>query len=136
MGSDSKNDSGNYVAATKMYNIAKPINRRNKRLVDVILAAIFIIGFPVFIFLQKKPAGFYKNVFEVLAGRKTWVGYATETNDLPPIKKSVIISTSLPIKLNELPHESLLKSDEWYATGYSAINDLKKIMKGFKYLYY
>ena len=136
VGSDSKNNSGDYVAATKMYNIAKPINRRNKRLIDVALAIIFIIGFPVFIFLQKRPARFYKNVFEVLAGRKTWVGYATEINDLPSIKKPVISSTALPIKLNELPAESLLKSDEWYATGYSAITDLKKIIKGFKYLYY
>ena len=136
VGSDSKNDSGDYVAATKMYKIAKPIHRRNKRLVDVVLAIIFIIGFPVFIFFQKKPAGFYKNVFEVLAGRKTWVGYATETNDLPSIKKSVISSTALPTKLNELPNESLIKSDDWYATGYTAITDLKKIIKGFKYLYY
>jgi hypothetical protein len=71
-----------------------------------------------------------------LAGKKTWVGYATEENDLPPIKKSVISSTSLPIKLNGLPNESLLKSDEWYATGYSALLDLKKISRGFKYLYY
>jgi hypothetical protein len=136
VGSDSKNDSGDYVAATKMYNIAKPINRRNKRLIDVVLAFIFIIGFPVFIFLQKRPACFYKNVFDVLAGRKTWVGYAIETNDLPPIKKAVISSTALPTILNELPNESLLKNDEWYATGYSAITDLKKIINGFKYLYY
>jgi hypothetical protein len=136
VGSDSKNDSGDYVASTKIYNIAKPINRRNKRLFDVVLAGIFILGFPVFIFLQKRPAGFYKNVFKVLAGKKTWVGYATEENDLPPIKKSVISSTSLPIKLNGLPNESLLKSDEWYATGYSALLDLKKISRGFKYLYY
>jgi hypothetical protein len=72
----------------------------------------------------------------VLAGQKTWVGYATAANELPVIRNSVISSTSLPVLLNELPTESLLISDAWYATGYSVMVDLKKISRGFKYLHY
>jgi hypothetical protein len=55
---------------------------------------------------------------------------------LPQIKASVITSTALPAMLNDLPTESLQKSDEWYASGYTAITDLKKISRGFKYLHY
>ena len=71
-----------------------------------------------------------------MAGKKTWVGYATDTNGLHTIKEPVITSTALPKELNDLPAESLQKSDEWYAIGYTAMTDLKKISKGFKYLHY
>jgi len=136
VGSDSKNVSGDYVAAAKKYKIAKPVNRRNKRLIDIMVAVLSVIGIPVLFFIQKKPAGFYKNVLQVLNGQKTWVGYAAPSNGLPVIKKAVLSSTSLPVILNELPAESLQISDEWYAISYSPFTDLKKIYRGFKYLHY
>jgi len=136
VGSDSKNDSGDYVAAGKKYRIATPANRRNKRLLDITVAVLFVISFPVHIFLQKGPYSFYKNVFAVLFGKKTWIGYAVPFNELPQIRKAVITSTTLPPLLNELPTESLRKSDEWYAASYTAMVDLKKIINGYKFLYY
>ena len=136
MGSDSRNLSGDYVAAGKKYNIAKPVNRRNKRLLDIITSVFFILGFPVHIFLQKRPGRFYKNVFAVLNGQRTWIGYSTGSHKLPGIRKGVITSTALPAHLNELPEESLVKSDEWYAAGHSVILDLKIIKAGYAYLYY
>ncbi|HAO45573.1 MAG TPA: glycosyl transferase family 2 [Chitinophagaceae bacterium] len=136
VGSDSKNVSGDYVAAAKKYRVAKPINRRNKRLFDISLSAFFIISFPVHLFLQKRPAGFYKNVFSVLAGNKSWVGYASANKQLPPIHAGVLTSTALPFLLNELPEESLQKSDEWYASEYTVMLDVQKIRSGYRYLYY
>ena len=136
VGSDSKNVSGDYIAAATNYYIAKPVNRRNKRLIDILLAVFFIVGAPILVFVKKSAAGFYKNVFWVLAGKKTWIGYAAPLNKFPEIKKGVISSTSLPILLNELPTESLLKNDEWYALNYTALIDLQKISRGFKYLHY
>jgi O-antigen biosynthesis protein len=136
VGSDSKNVSGDYVAAVKKYNIAKPVNRRNKRLFDIIIAILFIIALPLLIILKKRPLDFYKNVFAVLTGQKTWIGYAVTPNGLPAIKNSVISSTSLPATLNELPAENLQKSDEWYASGYSVALDLKQMLSGFKYLHF
>jgi hypothetical protein len=128
--------SGDYITAGKKYSIDMPVNRRNKRLVDVITAFLFIIGFPVMLFLQKNPANFYKNVFSVLFRQKTWVGYAALSDELPVIRRGIITSTSLPAPLNELPEESLRKSDEWYAINYSAMLDLQKIRTGFKFLSY
>ena len=136
VGSDSKNLTGDYIAAATNYNIAKPLNRRNKRLIDILLAVFFIAGVPILVFIKKDFTGFYKNVFWVLTGKKTWIGYAAPLNKFPEIKKGVISSTSLPILLNELPTESLLKNDEWYASNYTALLDLKKISRGFKYLHY
>lgn len=136
VGSDSKNVSGDYVTAVKKYSIAKPINRRNKRLLDILVSLLFIISFPVHFALQKKPFRFYKNIFDVLLRKKTWVGYASAKNELPAIRKGIITSTELPAQLNELPEESLRKTDEWYASSYSLLLDLQKIRNGYKTLYY
>lgn len=136
VGSDSKNLSGDYVAAVKKYNIARPINRRNKRLLDIAVTLIFLMSFPVHFFLQKKPIQFFKNLFAVLVGRATWVGYTSNKNRLPVIREGIITSTALPARLNELPEESLVKSDEWYASEYLPWLDLQKIKRGYRYLYY
>lgn len=134
VGSDSKNVSGGYVAIGKKYSIAKPVNRRNKRLLDILIAITFTVSFPVHLFLQKKPARFFKNVFWVLAGKRTWVGYASDDPALPLIRRGILTSTALPALLNELPPQNLKNSDEWYASGYSILTDLQILNRGYKHL--
>ena len=136
VGSDSRKESGDYVSISKKYEIDKPPNRRNKRLLDVCFSLFFILSFPVHIFLQKKPLQFYKNVFSVLLKQKTWIGYAGNSEGLPTLLNPVLTSTSLPAVLNELPAESLRNADEWYASSYSVLLDLQKIKRGYKYLFY
>ncbi len=136
VGSDHKNVTGDYVAVSKKYTISKPVNRRNKRLIDICIALFFIISFPIHLMLQKSPSRFYKNVFAVLFRQKTWIGYALPLNALPVIRKGVLTSTAFPASLNELPDESLRKSDEWYAEGYSTLLDLQKIRSGYKFLFH
>jgi O-antigen biosynthesis protein len=136
IGSDSKDISGNYVTVNNRYTITNPVNKRNKALLDVTVAIIFLITFPIHFLTQKKPLQFFKNVFWVLLGKKTWVGYAAPENKLPLIKAGVLTSTTLPAMVNDLPAESLHLSDDWYATSYSAATDIKKILRGYKYLCY
>lgn len=136
IGSDSKDVSGNYVSVNDKFTITTPINKRNKNLLDAVVAVSFLLTFPIHLFLQKKPLQFFKNVFFVLLTKKTWVGYAVMPSKLPAIKVGVLSSTTLPHQLNDLPIESLLLSDEWYATAYAAGIDAKKIWRGYKYLYY
>ena len=136
VGSDSRKESGDYVSGSKKYEIEKPLNQRNKRLLDISIAVFFILSLPVHIFLQKKPVQFYKNVFSVLLKQKTWIGYAGNRDGLPALLNPVLTSTSLPAVLNELPAESLRKADEWYASGYSALLDLQIIKRGYKNLFY
>ncbi len=136
VGSDSKNMSGDYVAVGKRYNIGQPVNLRKKRLLDILTSVFFIISSPVHLAFQKKPARFYKNVFAVLLGKKTWIGYSVASEELPLIRKGILTSTALPAPLNELPRESLENIDDWYALSYSAMQDLKKISRGYKHLSY
>lgn len=136
VGSDSKNTSGGFIDNSIKYNIEVPLQSRNKRLLDIVVSILFILAVPVIIFIKTNVAAFYKNVFAVLIGKKTWIGYAAAKNDLPKLKPAVITSTTLPAALNDLPVESLQKSDAWYASGYTMATDLKKIARGFKYLHY
>ncbi len=134
IGSNNKDISGEYFSATNKYTIDNPVNKRNKNLLDAVVAVIFLLSFPVHLFFQKKPLRFLKNVFAVLFMQKTWVGYAAPADKLPAIKKGILTSTTLPQSANDLPIESLHLSDEWYATYYSATTDIKKIIRGYKYL--
>jgi len=136
VGSDNKDISGGYVTASDSYTIMDPVNIRNKNLLDAVAAVIFLVSFPVHFMLQKKPFHFFKNVFAVLFRQKTWIGYAAPSDKLPAIKKGVLTSTALPQQVNDLPVESLKLSDEWYATFYSVSTDMKKIVRGYKYLWY
>lgn len=134
IGSDSKDVSGKYVTVSNKYTIAYPVNKRNKNLLDVITALIFLLSFPLHLIIQKKPTQFCKNLFFVLIRKKTWIGYATKTNMLPKLKEGILTSTTLPVAINDLPEESLLLSDEWYATSYSVNTDIKKIIRGYRFL--
>ncbi|NSW45095.1 MAG: glycosyltransferase [Bacteroidales bacterium] len=110
-------------------SISQPINKRNKRLLDITIGLFFLLFLPIFIFFIKQKAGFVKNIFAVLLGLKTWVGYAQpQSNILPQIKKSV-----LPISFDAN------KAEEYnfmYAKDYKIINDLIFIYKNLKLLGY
>jgi O-antigen biosynthesis protein len=135
IGSDGKDENGENIGVEKKYLIAQPINKRNKNLIDFTASLFFLISFPIHLFFQKKPLGFFKNICTVLILKKTWVGYASTNGNLPPIKKGIITSTCLPSNLNkDLQAESLLLSDEWYASSYNITTDLKKIWRGYTYL--
>ena len=134
VGSDDKDISGKYVAENTGYAIASPVNKRNKNLLDSIVALVFLLSFPLHLVLQKKPLQFFKNLWAVLIKQKTWVGYALNSGQLPYLKKGIITSTSLPAAINSLPKESLQLYDEWYAASYSIATDINTILRGYQYL--
>ncbi len=134
VGSDSKNISGEYVAADKRYVIGLHVNTRNKWMADWILAVVFLLSFPIHLFFQKRPSRFFKNLWSVFLLKKTWIGYALSNNDMPKLKPGILTSTGLPAQLNHEATASLRSSDEWYASTYSFLNDWKRVFRGYKYL--
>lgn len=113
-------------------SVSKPHNKRNKRVFDFILSLILLLIFPLLFWFQKKPLGFIANIFLVLAGLKTWVGYeATTDSRLPEMKRAVLS-----------PHEHIASTDKEYldklnlayAKNYKTENDLKILLKNIKVL--
>ena len=134
IGSNSKKISGKFISSDKKIMLSLPISRRNKNFLDAVVSICFIITFPIHLVTQKKPQQFFKNVFDTLLLNKTWVGYASNSIALPKLKKGVLTTTGLPTSLNTLPEESLVASDKWYATDYDVWEDVKMILRSYKFL--
>jgi len=134
IGSNSLNTAGDlYIIDFK--TITKPSNIRNKRALDILASIILLSLSPLIILFIAQKANFLINVFNVLIGKLSWVGYAptTTNNRLPKIKKAVL-SPADAIVNEKYDEETLRMMNEHYAKNYSALNDLQIITKAFKKL--
>ena len=111
-------------------SISKPKNKRNKRLFDI-LASVLIIAFsPILIFFQKNKRSFITNMFAVLLGIKSWVGYGIDKNEhLPKLKPSVLTPADA-IKNIHLNSETRDRLNLSYSKDYKVENDLNIVWKG------
>lgn len=134
VGSEAGHTAGATLAAQKEYNLFIAGKRRSKRLIDVSAAILFLVFFPIPIFVLKRPSNFFRNCIHVLLGKKTWVGYIIHEVQLPMLRKSILGSNGFPLKDQKLPVESLKMVDEWYARDYQPLQDIKTIFSSYVYL--
>jgi hypothetical protein len=135
VGSDSKDVSGEALTRENGYKLSDPYNLRLKRLIDFIVSLFFVITFPVHLFIVKKPGSFFKNCFWVLAGKRTWIGYAVVEKFLPSLRKGIIACNGTPLSFQQhFPEDSLKMADQWYARDYEPFNDLRLLFKTYKQL--
>ncbi|MEO6288854.1 MAG: glycosyltransferase [Ginsengibacter sp.] len=134
IGSEKKDAIGKNISNELKYQLGNPVSRRNKSLLDVTLAFFFIITFPVHFIFKKHPVSFFRNVFDVLIRRKTWIGYALEEIDLPPLKSGILTSTGLPATLNTLSKKNLRAADVTYAKRFNYLIDLRLLWFNYKLL--
>jgi hypothetical protein len=127
-------DSAGDLYVIDINSIAKPENRRNKRLFDMIVSLLMLMLFPFLIFLVDKKIGFFKNVFLVLLGIQSWVGYqAIQLHEepllkpLPVIKKGVLSPVdALKVKPNA---SNINKLNLLYSKDYTLYQDLQIVMR-------
>ncbi len=133
IGSKSINTSGD-LYIININSISKTNNRRNKRFIDILISLILLFTFPVFIFVQAHPLGFIINIFKVLLGFKTWVGYAgfpnTNLEHLPKIRKGVLNPTDL-LKEKIDDQATIERLNLLYARDFKISNDIYTLFKGF-----
>jgi GT2 family glycosyltransferase len=136
IGSNSINTAGD-LYVVHFNTISRSINRRKKRLLDILLSLIFLLTYPVIAFFIKKPAGFLKNIFTTLVGIHSWVGYHPSANfyslSLPSIKPGVLTPVYKLERLNP-DNETINKINMLYAKDYKVLNDLSIIWSGFRFL--
>lgn len=92
IGSNSKNTNGEFYTIDLKLALAGQSNQQNKRLFDVLSALTMLGLLPLMLVLVRKKGGYLKNLFQVLAGKKTWVGYVPhkDSGNLPSIRPGVI----------------------------------------------
>jgi len=114
-------------------NIDKPNNKRKKRILDFCSSLIFLSIFPLLIFVVKSPIKFLENIFSILFGKKTWVGYSEQSkNQQLPLIKNGIISLLDNVKIHSPEIER--KLNLIYAKDYALLTDFKTICKNIKKL--
>lgn len=131
IGSNSKNSSGELYAIDISFNIDNSIQRRNKRIMDLIYIPFLILLFP----LVKNRIGFFKNLLQVLFGDKTWVGYHPDGNlsDLPKIRNSVLYPTDI-LESQPSKVETLNRINFFYAKDYASTHDFDIILSAWRKL--
>ncbi len=136
IGSNSINTSGD-LYIININSIDKIYNKRNKRFLDIITSLLLFGIFPVGIFIVKSPLGYFKNIFLVLFGKKTIVGYYhyddVSIDKLPEIKKGILNPTDA-FRTRKINKDTIEKLNLIYARDYKIYNDLNIIFRGFKNL--
>jgi len=137
IGSNSINTPGE-LYSVDINSIAKPENRRKKRLVDLVIGGGFLIFSPVIIWFGKKPFRFLCNIVKVIVGIKTFVGYYNHeelnNTELPSLRPS-IISPADRYKMKDISLSVLERSNIMYAKDYKLMTDITIIFKCFKKLW-
>ncbi len=135
VGSDSKATTGETFTAEGFYQINQSYHKRMKRVVDMLVALIIIIGFPINLLLIKNGATAIKNAFFVLFGGYSWVGYTSIEPLLPKIKHNIITCYGLPVNaLHPINKEGLHQLNNLYAKNYDCWQDINMIFKNYRYL--
>lgn len=138
IGSNSINSPGE-LYTIDINSIAKTVNKRNKRMLD--LGVVFSLLFlsPILVLFMDSPFGFIKNCFKVLFGKLSWVGYYfpreadKEKWNLPKIK-SGILNPLDALDKQFVDASTIQKLNMLYAKDYRLWNDLNIIWKSLKEL--
>jgi GT2 family glycosyltransferase len=135
VGSNSSATSGDLYTIDKRYNLSDFAQLRNKRMVDISATLIFLLLSPVLLFLVRKPAAFLANCGKVLAGKRTWVGYAAGPSaaHLPRIRASVLCPYNVLVGYQP-SHEVMSNINTAYARQYTPGYDVGLILKNYRYL--
>lgn len=126
-------DTAGELYVIDLNNVARPENKRKKRLLDIVTSFVLLMLSPVIIWFQKKPFGFIANSLKVLVGLNTWIGYGKmPRKDLPALKPSVLTpaTNALPESDQENFNRLLLN----YSKEYVPENDLRIMWRSFRYL--
>jgi len=133
IGSNSINTSGD-LYVIDINSITKISNRRNKRLLDFLVSFTILCLYPVAMFIVKRPIGLLVNIFAVIFGCKSWVGYNPSVESdihLPDIRKGVLTPADA-FRNKEIPEEARSRLNIVYARDYRIANDFNIIIKGFR----
>ena len=136
IGSHSKNTPGELYTVAIQFQIASILQKRNKRLLDILVALSLLVVGPFLFFFIKEKTTFFINCFQVFFGKKTWVGYAassSSTTDLPSLKPSVL-SPLEGLDSDLLDDATIKRLNFLYARDYDWRKDLSLIGKGWRQL--
>lgn len=134
IGSNSKDKPGEFYTLNIELNIIRKSSIRNKRIFDIAASFFLLAFFPFLVWFVNRPLQFLLNIFKVLAGKYSWVGFThTEQVNLPKIKKGIIHPVSY-VKSTNLDRQTIHKLNMLYARDYNLFLDLRLLMRSVREL--
>jgi len=125
IGSNSKDEPGDFYTLEIHLALNKPLQLKKKRILDVTVALTCLLAMPLLLIVVKQRANFVLNIFRVLLGEKTWVGFALAANlEALPKLKNAVLSTVKPTSQEKLNEITIQKLNFLYAKEYSVEKDL------------
>ncbi len=111
------------------YILNDPLYKRLKFTADILCSTLFLSIFPIIWIINGGKMSVFRHILEVLAGKKTWIGYGGEASDyifLPKIPKG-IVSYPMARKFQRIEKGHFKHMNIRYATQYSLWDDLELI---------
>ena len=127
IGSQGKDRQGTLYTVDVRYQLDEPVHRRAKWLFDRGVALLALLLTPLHIWVSFQSRFRLANIFSVLLGRKTWVGYASSTSatrSLPILKPGVITTAGTR---EAVAQETLRHLDVLYARDYHVGLDFRQL---------
>lgn len=135
VGSNNSRHHADEYSLSKKYQINSASNKRNKRLIDILIAIILIICYPIGFFIIKHKSRLLRNILHVLKGNSTWVGYkSSEVKPGLPKLKTPIIPAYIILENFEADNATKSRIAENYARDYNVLDDIRMIWVNRKYL--
>ncbi len=116
--------------------ISKPANKRRKRIFDIGVAMLCLLFSPFLVWFFASKRQFFSNIFRVLSGKKTWIGYIPGSpgiEKLPMLKPGVLHPGDL---FPDIHHdgEKTERMNILYAKDYSLYTDAEILLKSWNNL--
>jgi len=114
-------------------SINKPSNRRNKKFFDVASSVLMLAGTPILVFMVKHPAQALVNIFRVLTGRYSWVGFHPDPDhlNLPTLKPGILFPSDA-LGSENASAETLANLNMMYVKNYSVFTDAMILLRNFR----
>jgi hypothetical protein len=109
--------------------INKSMNKKIKRFFDISVTILLMVFLWIEIWIVKNRKKLVENIFGVLTGRKSWVGYIPSMQnkkDLPPIKKGVL-NPGMLFSGTQISETHINQLNILYAKDYSVWNDIELV---------
>jgi len=114
-----------------VHAIVQKSNLRKKRMFDVFTSLFLLAFLMVDVWLVREKGGFVRNIFQVLSGRKSWVGcQGNEANPATAMLRPGVLSPADRFVNLNLSDEMKQLADTLYTRDYKVMTDASIVLNG------